>query len=237
MTFHVCLYIQYNTFLFSTLFCCSSPIPTVPLAALKNEYGSCGSHDICEDWFHYETHGCNILKSTLDKLVYKYFGDGNTIKFQPPILLDGAPSTTYFRLEYGGESPACDGGNCRGPHYCSEEVALLVLFVTTSQAISAPTSTPAKTRASTAIRTLPSRHSSCGSPTSACPRNVPPLGSTLPMDKAMPRRTIRRRPSPGARWRITWIPCPSPRFLMLGRTRTNPASSPPSRRSIPRMSV
>lgn len=47
----------------------------------------------------------------------------STIKFQPPILLDGKPSSTYYRLEYGGESPACDAGNCRGPHYCSEAVA------------------------------------------------------------------------------------------------------------------
>jgi hypothetical protein len=30
--------------------------------------------------------------------------------------LDGAP-------EFGGESPACDDGNCRGPHYCSTAVA------------------------------------------------------------------------------------------------------------------
>ena len=75
------------------------------------------------DWFHFETNGCNILKSVLDKLVYEYFGEGSTIKYQPPILIDGEPSSTYYRLEYGGESPACDEGNCRGPHYCTKEVA------------------------------------------------------------------------------------------------------------------
>ena len=105
--------------------------PFVPLAAVKNAYNarSCANGngdqqvDICQAWFHYETSGCNIKKSVLDELVYKYFGDGPTIKFQPPILLDGQPSSTYYRLEYGGESPACDAGNCRGPHYCSEDVA------------------------------------------------------------------------------------------------------------------
>lgn len=102
--------------------------PFVPLAAIKNEYQAMyGSQDadICKDWFHYETNGCNILKSTLDRLVYKHFGNAEkgTINFQPPILLDGKPSSTYYRLEYGGESPACDKDNCRGPHYCSEEVA------------------------------------------------------------------------------------------------------------------
>lgn len=102
--------------------------PFVPLAAVKNAYnahseGAAGQVDICQSWFHYETSGCNIKKSVLDELVYEYFGDGSTIKFQPPILLGGQPSSTYYRLEYGGESPACDGGNCRGPHYCSEDVA------------------------------------------------------------------------------------------------------------------
>lgn len=96
--------------------------PFVPLAAIKNAYTECSDdNDICKDWFHYETNGCNIKKSVMDELVYKYFGDGNTIKFQPPILLDGAPSTTYFRLEYGGLD--CADDNCRGPHYCSKDVA------------------------------------------------------------------------------------------------------------------
>jgi hypothetical protein len=95
---------------------------SVPLAAVKNAYNSC-TEDICADWFHFETSGCNIKKSVLDELVYNEFGDAETIKFQPPILIDGVPSNTYFKLEYGGESPACDDGNCRGPHYCSKEVA------------------------------------------------------------------------------------------------------------------
>eukprot|EP00586_Coscinodiscus_wailesii_P023498 CAMPEP_0172520002 /NCGR_PEP_ID=MMETSP1066-20121228/291745_1 /TAXON_ID=671091 /ORGANISM="Coscinodiscus wailesii, Strain CCMP2513" /LENGTH=422 /DNA_ID=CAMNT_0013302681 /DNA_START=37 /DNA_END=1306 /DNA_ORIENTATION=- len=96
--------------------------PFVPLAAIKNAYNS-GKHDVCADWFHFETSGCNIEKSAMDRLVYKYFGEENTIKYQPPILMDGKPSSTYFRLEYGGESPACDQENCRGPHYCSKAVA------------------------------------------------------------------------------------------------------------------
>jgi hypothetical protein len=79
--------------------------------------------DICSEWFDFETSGCNIQPPKLDELVIKYFGDGETIKFQPPILIDGKPSSTYYRLEYLGESPACDDGNCRGPHYCSKEVA------------------------------------------------------------------------------------------------------------------
>mmetsp|Transcript_12483 Transcript_12483/g.18167 ORF Transcript_12483/g.18167 Transcript_12483/m.18167 type:complete len:421 (-) Transcript_12483:100-1362(-) len=97
--------------------------PFVPLAAIKNEYNSCTQEDICAKWFHYETSGCNIKKSVLDEMVYKYFGVNETVTFQPPILIDGQPSSTYFRLEYGGESPACDEGNCRGPHYCSVDVA------------------------------------------------------------------------------------------------------------------
>lgn len=97
--------------------------PFVPLAAIKNAYRSSGSKDICEDWFHYETHGCNILKSSVDKMVYKDFGEEKTIKWQPPVLIDGKPSTTYYRLEYGDELPACEEGNCRGPHYCSKKVA------------------------------------------------------------------------------------------------------------------
>lgn len=96
--------------------------PFVALAAVKNAYTTCSDEtDICKEWFHYETSGCNIKKSTLDMLVYEYFGDGETIKFQPPILIDGVPSSTYYRLEYGGLD--CDDDNCRGPHYCSKDVA------------------------------------------------------------------------------------------------------------------
>jgi hypothetical protein len=99
--------------------------PFVPLAAIKNEYQNrtCEQDDICASWFHFETHGCNIKKSVLDEMVYKHFGVDDTVKYQPPILIDDVPSSTYFRLEYGGESPACDEGNCRGPHYCSVDVA------------------------------------------------------------------------------------------------------------------
>lgn len=38
-------------------------------------------------------------------------------------MIDGEPSPTYYRLEYLGQSPDCDAGNCRGPHYCSVEAA------------------------------------------------------------------------------------------------------------------
>jgi len=94
----------------------------VALAAVKNAYGKCGNKDICKTWFHYETNGCNIKKSVLDELIYDDFGDGETIRFEPPILLDGEPSNTYYRLEYGGEQPACTDGVCKGPHYCSAAV-------------------------------------------------------------------------------------------------------------------
>mmetsp|Transcript_20050 Transcript_20050/g.43471 ORF Transcript_20050/g.43471 Transcript_20050/m.43471 type:complete len:419 (+) Transcript_20050:20-1276(+) len=97
--------------------------PFVPLAAIKNAYGKCGTSDICADWFHYPTSGCNIKKSVLDELVYDQFGEDNTIKYEPPILIEGEPSSTYYRLEYGGEEPACTDGVCRGPHYCSKDVA------------------------------------------------------------------------------------------------------------------
>lgn len=96
--------------------------PFVALASVKNAYNSC-EHDVCAEWFDFDTSGCNIVKEKLDELVIANFGDGDTVKFQPPILLDGKPSSTYFKLEYGGESPACDEGNCRGPHYCTKEVA------------------------------------------------------------------------------------------------------------------
>jgi len=95
--------------------------PFVPLAAVKNAYNDC-SKDACE-WFDFDTSGCNIPKSKLDELTYESFGVNGTIQFQPPILIDGVPSSTYYRLEYLGESPACDDGNCRGPHYCSKEAA------------------------------------------------------------------------------------------------------------------
>jgi len=94
--------------------------PFVPLAAVKNAYNE-DSSDVCE-WFDYNTSGCNIPKSTMDKLVYASFGVGDTIQFQPPILIDGEPSSTYYRLEYIDQDGAC-GDNCRGPHHCSEEVA------------------------------------------------------------------------------------------------------------------
>jgi hypothetical protein len=96
--------------------------PFVPLAAIRKAYNAC-KQDVCDTWFHFETNGCNIKKSVLDEIVYEYFGEDGTVKYQPPILIEGEPSNTYFRLEYGGESPACDGGNCRGPHYCSVDVA------------------------------------------------------------------------------------------------------------------
>jgi hypothetical protein len=98
--------------------------PFVPLAAIKNEYlDEEGRGDICSTWFDYDLNRCDIKKDVLDELVYKYFGNGTQIKFQPPILIDDAPSNTYYRLEFGGESPACAEGNCRGPHYCSTDVA------------------------------------------------------------------------------------------------------------------
>jgi len=96
--------------------------PFVPLSALKQAYNSC-EYDICNDWFDYNTNGCNIKKSVLDEVVYKYFGDEDTIKFRPPILLDGVPSDTYFKLEYIADPSAGPNSVSRGPHYCSKEVA------------------------------------------------------------------------------------------------------------------
>lgn len=97
--------------------------PFVPLAAIKKAYSSC-THDVCNDWFDFDKNGCNIVKEKLDELVIEHFGeDDNTVKYQPPILIDGKPSSTYYRLEYLGQSPACDDGNCRGPHYCTKDVA------------------------------------------------------------------------------------------------------------------
>lgn len=80
---------------------------------------------MCNDWFDSDSDSCSISKPALDEMVLKYFGEeeDTVVKFQPPILIDGEPSSTYYRLEYLGKSPECDAGNCRGPHYCSEEVA------------------------------------------------------------------------------------------------------------------
>jgi hypothetical protein len=97
--------------------------PFVPLNAIKMAYME-DSSSVCSDWFDYNTSRCDIKKSIMDELVFKYFGTTEgKIVFPPPIIIDGEPSATYFLLEYGGESPACDAGNCRGPHYCSEDVA------------------------------------------------------------------------------------------------------------------
>mmetsp|Transcript_3789 Transcript_3789/g.5459 ORF Transcript_3789/g.5459 Transcript_3789/m.5459 type:complete len:418 (-) Transcript_3789:1939-3192(-) len=95
--------------------------PFVPLAAIKNEYMA-NETDICAEWFHYETSQCSIKKSALDEMVYKHFGEDDKIKFQPPVLIDGKPSSTYYRLEFIGSAPECDG-NCFGPHYCTSDVA------------------------------------------------------------------------------------------------------------------
>ena len=96
--------------------------PFVALAAVKNAYNECAvDSDVCE-WFDYDTSGCNIPKSTLDKLVYKSFGVKNTIQFQPPVIIDGLPSNTFYRQEYINQDNVC-AENCRGPHYCSLDVA------------------------------------------------------------------------------------------------------------------
>ena len=79
---------------------------TVPLAAVKNGYNSC-KHDVCAEWFD-DGSGCSITKSKMDELVKEYFAEGDTIKFPGPVLIDGAPSSTYYRLEYVGQSPDCD---------------------------------------------------------------------------------------------------------------------------------
>lgn len=99
--------------------------PFVALSAIKNEYMKCDAStpDICETWFNFDLNGCNILPSVYDELIYKYFGVENRIEFQPPILIDGKPSSTYYKLEYINEGDACADGNCRGPHYCSKEAA------------------------------------------------------------------------------------------------------------------
>jgi hypothetical protein len=41
---------------------------------------------------------CDIKKDVLDQLFTNCFGDGTQIKFQPPILIDGAPSTPTVGL-------------------------------------------------------------------------------------------------------------------------------------------
>ena len=99
--------------------------PFVPLAAVKNAYLGC-KEDVC-DWFQDQAKPCNIPKSVLDRLIYEYFGGDGTIEFTPPIILDdlpaSSPKSTYYKLEYGNQGDACADGNCRGPHYCSKEVA------------------------------------------------------------------------------------------------------------------
>jgi len=105
--------------------------PFVALAALEDEYKSCNgdTRDFCSEWFDYDTDKCNIKPSVWTKLVYAYFSsDEQTIKFDPPILIDEMPSRTYYKLEYIGEPDefvdnVCDEGTCRGPHYCSKKVA------------------------------------------------------------------------------------------------------------------
>jgi hypothetical protein len=96
--------------------------PFVALSAVRKGYESC-EHDICDDWFDFDTNGCNIKKDVLDELVYDEFGDEDKIKFPPPILIDGEPSSTYFKLEYGGDASAGPNSVSFGPHYCTKEVA------------------------------------------------------------------------------------------------------------------
>lgn len=99
--------------------------PFVTLNAVKLGYNDC-SQDVCDgSWFDIETNGCNIKPSKLDELVKTYFAVGNVIQFGPPKLdeVTGLPSPFYYKLEYPEQGNACDEGNCRGPHYCSKEVA------------------------------------------------------------------------------------------------------------------
>jgi len=101
--------------------------PFVPLAAIKNAYSSC-SEDVCK-WYNDSVKPCNISPSVLDRLVHQYFGnDDGTIKFTPPFLGDDLPKvtdpkSTYYKLEYANDPVACKDENCRGPHYCSKDVA------------------------------------------------------------------------------------------------------------------
>ena len=90
----------------------------VPLAVIKIEYDSCGTTDSCENWFYYPTNGYNILKSELDKIAHKYFGNVTQIKFPGP---EDSDSTTYYHLEYIDQGSICNN-NCLGPHYCKPDV-------------------------------------------------------------------------------------------------------------------
>jgi hypothetical protein len=60
--------------------------PFVALAAVKNAYTDCATSDVC-NWFDYDTHGCSIPKSTMDMLVYEYFGVDDRIEFNLQSLL------------------------------------------------------------------------------------------------------------------------------------------------------
>ena len=66
---------------------------------------------------------CVSFHLTLSKSHFSQGTEENNVKFPGPVLIDGEPSDTYYRLEYLGQSPDCDAGNCRGPHYCSVEAA------------------------------------------------------------------------------------------------------------------
>ena len=52
------------------------------MAAVKNAYNSC-THDVCAEWFDFESSGCNIVKDKLDEIVLEYFkdADSDTVKF------------------------------------------------------------------------------------------------------------------------------------------------------------
>jgi hypothetical protein len=93
--------------------------PFVTLNAVKKGYYDC-AEDICQNWFDFNTNGCNIKPSKLDELIFKEFSkDGDKIQYGPPKLgADGNPSPFYYELEYLG-----DCKDCFGPHYCSEEAA------------------------------------------------------------------------------------------------------------------
>lgn len=94
--------------------------PFVALHSVVREYKS-NPEGLCP---MLEEGECHLSESALTALVLKYFSadGGDTVRWQPPILIDGKPSNTYFRLEYGGEG--CDQENvaCFGPHYCTKEV-------------------------------------------------------------------------------------------------------------------
>ena len=88
-----------------------------PLAAMKMVYKS-GEYDICNGWFN-KLNGCSIKKDSLDEIVYKYFSEDDKIVYEPPLIMGGEPSTTYFKLEYGGDLSAGAEVAHTGPHYCS----------------------------------------------------------------------------------------------------------------------